>query len=355
MRWFAAILAVLLLVVGALFGVGYFFLPSAMTVERQALIARPRATVYALLDNLRTFSEWSPWSASDPEAVYTFEGESGVGQSAEWVTKGGIGPGSQTIVRSVENQRVETVLDLGQRGAPKMVWAVEKNPAGARVTWAMTSDCSRNPIYVPCRYMNLMTRQMLEADFESGLERLKALAEQLPPVDFEPLEPEFLQAEPMAYAFVENDVTRDATPEGASPEKLAELDATYSTRVRTAIDESLLVVQQRLTDAGAAVSGPPVMVTVSSDSDRLVFRVGYPFTGATPAADPRVAIGQTPSGRALRFVHTGPAQAMRNTYVMIGAYLAAHRIQAAGGPWEIHVQPNGDLAAQKREIYIPIK
>jgi effector-binding domain-containing protein len=158
----------------------------------------------------------------------------------------------------------------------------------------------------------------------------------------------------MDYAYVENDVTRDVAPEGASPEAIADLDATYSARVRTAIDESLAVVEQRLKDSGAVVSGPPVMVTVSSDADRLVFRVGYPFQG-TPAEDPRVVVGHTPQGRALKFVHNGPAQAMRQTYVMIGAYLAAHRIQAAGGPWEIHVRPNGDPAQQRREIYIPIR
>ncbi|MDX2233844.1 MAG: SRPBCC family protein [Hyphomonadaceae bacterium] len=355
MRWFAAILAVFFVILGALFGIGYFLLPSAMTVERHTIVERPRAAVFALLDNLRTFSEWSPWSGADAGVVYTFEGESGVGQSATWETRGGIGPGTQTIVRSVENQRVESVLDLGQRGAPKMVWAVEKAPAGARVTWSMTSDCSRNPVFVPCRYMNLLSRRQLEADFEGGLSRLKGLAEQLPAVDFEPLKPEFLQAEPVAYAFVENDVTRDAAPEGASPEALAERDATYSARVRRAIDESLAVVDARLKDAGATVSGPPVMVTVSSDEDRLVFRVGYPFQGATPAADPRVAIGQTPEGRALKFVHTGPAEAMRTSYMMIGAYLAAHRLQTNGGPWEIHVQTTGEPAAQRREIYIPIR
>lgn len=355
MRWFAAILAVLLVGVGALFGAGYFFLPSAMTVEKSVVVERPRAAVFAILENLDTFTEWTPWTGADPQAIYTVEGEAGVGQTASWVTKGGIGPGAQTIVRLEQNARVESVLDLGQRGAPKLVWSVARDPAGAKVSWSMTSDCTANPVYVPCRYMNLLSRQALEEDFEAGLQRLKALAEQLPPVDFEPLEPQFLQAEPTAYAFVENDVTRDRLPEDASADAIAEGDATYAARVRTAIDESLAVVAQRLKDAGAAVSGPPVMVTMTADEDRLVFRVGYPFTGPTPAADPRVAIGATPEGRALRFVHTGPASAMRQTYVMIGAYLAAHRIQTAGGPWEIHVQPDGDPVRQRREIYIPIR
>ncbi len=356
MRWFAAILGVLLAIAGVLFAVGFFLLPSALKIERGIEVARPRAAVYALLDNLRTFNEWSPWSAADPEAEYTFEGESGVGQTATWLAKsGGIGSGSQTIVRSVENQRVESVVDFGQRGSARMIWVVEKSPAGALVTWSMTSDCTRNPIFVPCRYLNLFSQKAIETDYETGLERLKTLAEQLPAVDFEPLQPEFLSAAPIDYAFVENDVTRDAPAEGASPEMAAELDAVYSRRVSDAIAQSLGVVQTRLTESGATVSGPPVMVTVSADENRMVFRVGYPFQGATPAADPRVAIGHTPTGRALRFVHTGPSQAMRQTYLMIGAYLVAHRIQANGGPWEVHTRPDGDPATQRREIYIPIR
>lgn len=357
MRWLAIVLAVVLAVVAGLFGVGYFFLPSALKVESSITVERPRAAVFAILDNLRTFNEWSPWSAADPEAEYTFEGESGVGQSATWVTKnGGIGSGQQTIVRSVENQRVETEVDFGQRGKAKIAWVLEKNPAGTLVTWSMNADCRRSPMFdVPCRYMNLMSKEAIEADYESGLTRLKALVEQLPAVDFEALQPEYLNAAPMDYAFVENDVTRDMAPEGAAPEAAAEADATYSARVSTAIAESLTVVSSRLAETGATLAGPPVMVTVSADEGRMVFRAGYPFQGGAPGGDPRVALGHTPSGKALKFVHAGPSQTMRQTYLMIGAYLAAHRIQAAGGPWEVHARPTGEPSAQRREIYIPIR
>lgn len=357
MRWLAIVLAVLLVVVGVLFGVGYLFLPSALKVERSIDVARPRAAVFAVLNNLRTFNEWSPWTAADPAADYKFEGESGVGQSATWTaTKGGVGSGTQTIVRSVDNQRVETEVDFGQRGKAKIAWVLEKGPAGTHVTWSMNADCRRSPMYdVPCRYMNVLSRSAIEADYESGLTRLKSLVEQLPAVDFEALEPEYLNAAPQDYAFVENDVTRDSAPEGAAPEAAAEADATYSRRVSTAISESLTVVAARLNETGSAVSGPPVMVTVSADADRMVFRVGYPYSGGSPGGDPRVALGHTPQGRALKFVHTGPSQTMRQTYHMIGAYLVAHRIQTAGGPWEVHVQPTGEPATQRREIYIPIR
>lgn len=358
MRWLAIALAVVLVIAGALVGVGYFVLPSAMRVEHSIEVARPRAAVFAVLDNLRTFNEWSPWSAADPDAVYSFEGsESGVGQSAKWTTKnGGIGSGEQTIVRSVENQRVETEAEFGQRGKAKIAWVLEKRPSGTLVTWSMLNDCRRSPMFdVPCRYMNLFQKRAIDADYESGLTRLKALVEQLPPVDFEALQPEYLNAAPADYAYVENDVTRDVAADGAPPEAAAEADATYSRRVSNAITESLAVVQARLAATGAMISGPPVMVTVSADQNRMVFRVGYPFQNGAPGGDPRVSVGHTPEGRALRFVHVGPFQTMRQTYLMIGAYLTAHRIQPAGGPWEVHVKADGDPAAQRREIYIPVR
>lgn len=357
MRWLAIVVAVLLAVVAGLYGVGYFVLPSALKVERTIAVERPRAAVFGVLNNLRTFNEWSPWSAADPGAIYEFENEPGVGQSAKWTTKnGGIGSGEQTIVRTVDNQRVETEVDFGQRGKAKIAWVLEKAPAGTLVTWSMNSDCRRSPMWdVPCRYMNVMQKGAIEADFESGLTRLKALVEQLPAVDFEALQPEFLNAEAMDYAFVENDVTRDHAPEDAPPEAAADADATYSARVSTAISESLTVVAARLVETGSTVSGPPVMVTVSADQDRMVFRAGYPFQGGSPGGDPRVSLGHTPQGRALKFVHSGPSQTMRQTYLMIGAYLAANRIQAAGGPWEVHTRPTGEPATQRREIYIPIR
>lgn len=356
MRWIALILAVLLAATALLFGGGYLFLPSKMVVSQSVEIARPRAAVFALLDNLHTFNEWSPWSAADPNAVYTFEGESGAGQTAVWETKGGrIGSGRQTIVRSLLNQRVDTLLDLGPRGSTNIAWIVDRQPHGSKVTWRMVSNCTPSPLRVPCRYMNLITRSAIEKDFETGLKRLKALAEELPGVDFEPLQPEFIQARPMSYVFVQNDVLREPPPKDATPEALAQSEELYGQHVATAIAQSLGAAAARIQQAGATLAGPPVMVTVSADEDHLVFRAGYPFTGAPPPEGGGVSVGQTPAGKALKFVHVGSLQAMRQTYVMIGAYLEAHRLQADGGAWEVHVKPDGEPAQQRREIYIPLK
>jgi effector-binding domain-containing protein/uncharacterized protein YndB with AHSA1/START domain len=356
MRWFAIAIAALLALAVVSFGVGYFVLPAKLVVERDVEIARPRAAVFALLDNLNTFNEWSPWFAADPQAAYEIEGDRGVGQTATWVSKTGrIGSGSQKIIRSVANERVVTRMDFGARGSADTVFDIERTPTGSRVTWSFISDCTANPVYVPCRFMNLLTAPAIAQDYESGLERLKGLAEQLPTTDFERLAPEYVQPPAMNYAFVENDVTRDAVTVDATPEAAAALEAAYAKRVQTATSESFAVVEARLASAGAQIAGPRTMVTISTDEARIVFRAGYPFTGAAPEGDPRVAVGKTPSGRALKFVHTGSSSAMAATYQMIGAWLVAHRVQAAGQPWEVYVKPDGDLAQRRAEIFIPIQ
>lgn len=358
MRWIAIAIAVLALLAAVLFGVGYFLLPAKLVVKEEIEITRPRAAVFALVDNLKTFNEWSPWFAADPQASYRFEGESGAGQKAVWESKAGrIGSGSQRIERSVANERVETLLDFGARGSARTIFDIERASAGSKVAWSFVSDCTANPVYVPCRYLNLVTATAIEQDLKSGLQRLKAVAEQLPATDFERLAPEYMQPVAMSYAFVENDVTRDTPPSDAIPVSAGgpDFEAAYAQRVQTATAESFAVVEAKLAEAGARIAGPRIMVTVSADEARIVFRAGYPFTGPAPANDPRVSTGQTPAGRALKFVHTGSSSAMGATYQMIGAWLEAHRMEAAGPPWEVYVQPTGDLAQRRTEIYIPIR
>jgi effector-binding domain-containing protein len=356
MRWFAVVAAVLILLVGGLFGAGYFFLPARSSVTRSVAIERPAATLHAMLDNLRTFNEWSPWYAADPAAEYVIVGDAGVGQKATWRSKiAAVGVGSHRITRSQEPSRVESVIEFSQRGSANLTWTVTPNAGGNghTVEWTMSSTCTDALIRVPCRLINQVTRASIESDLELGLERFKILADQLPAADFAALRPEFLRAAPLEFAFVENDVRReDAAGDDASA--AAARDSAYAQRVATAISQSLVAVETALRDAGATAAGPPILVTLASNRNQISFRVGFPYTGPGPAADPRVATGQTPSGKAMKIEHIGPSQTMSSTYRLIDAYLRAHRLQAAGGPWEVYVDRSSDPAKARTEIYVPL-
>ena len=84
MKWFFGFVLVIALITGALYGVGRFLLPNALSVTRDTTIERPRAAVFAMVNDLQIAKEWSPYYARDPDAEYVFSGEGpGQGQSRD--------------------------------------------------------------------------------------------------------------------------------------------------------------------------------------------------------------------------------------------------------------------------------
>jgi effector-binding domain-containing protein/carbon monoxide dehydrogenase subunit G len=343
MKWFLGLILIVALICAALFGVGYFLLPNSLAVSRSITIARPRATVFAMVNDLHIVKEWSPYYALDPDADYEFSGEdAGAGQSMRWNSKvRQVGAGRMSIVNSVENEEVDTILEFTGRAELNTVMQLQPVEHGAQVTWTVTAECRTGPINVPCRYMNLVMRGMVERDLDSGLARLKTLTEQLPDVDFEGLQPEFVVVEPQNYIF---------SPITTSNQNQADVDRALHLGL-TQVDD--FMNQFQLTKAG-----PQVRVTTNWDQSQgqMSFRVGYPFSGPTPLTVVGVQIGQTPSGRALRVLHEGPRETMRDTYAKIYAFLQAHRINVRqdGLPWEVVLNEDTPNNTQI-EIFVPLE
>jgi len=334
------------LIFGALYGVGYFLLPNTLDVTRTIPIERPRAAIFAMSNDLQIAKEWSPYYARDPDADYAFSGEGpGAGQTMRWASNvRDVGVGRMTIVRSTPNREIETILQLGDRATLNGRMMIEQTADGSSVAWSLSAACREGAINIPCRYMNLVLERSIGKDLDAGLARLKALAEQLPDVDFEGLAPEILPVAPLPYVFVEARTSLNDP---------AELDR--------ALDMGVSQVRDYMTQASLTASGPLVRVTTSWDAaeSRMGFRVGYPFAGPAPLTVVGVQIGETPSGRSLRVLHVGPRATMQDTYMKAYAYLQAHRIaiREGGMPWEI-VLADGeetDPASTRIEIYIPLQ
>ena len=68
MRWFLGLLLVIALVLGAAFAIGTFLLPNSLEVTRTVTVERPRAAVFAMVNDLKIAKEWSPYYARDPDA-----------------------------------------------------------------------------------------------------------------------------------------------------------------------------------------------------------------------------------------------------------------------------------------------
>ncbi len=151
-----------------------FLLPRDVSVSREALINAPPDKVFAYLNDLKKFDEWSPWSKGDPDMKQTYTGPSaGVGQKVAWQSNE-YGSGSQEIVASEPGKLVRTALDFGDQGTADAAFKLEGFDGGTRITWEFHTDLGNNPMG---RWMGLMFETWIGADYEAGLASLKELAE----------------------------------------------------------------------------------------------------------------------------------------------------------------------------------
>ncbi len=349
MRWFLGLILVIAVVTGALYGVGRFLLPNELEVTRSIVVDRPRAAVFAMVNDLRIVKEWSPYYARDPEADYAISDIPGEGQSMRWISQvREVGTGRMSIVGSAENEQVDTILELGDRATlnTRMEFRNTTSETVAKATnvaWRVTAECAEGWVNVPCRYMNLVLRQMVEKDLDSGLRRLKTLTEQLPNVDFEGLNPGFDQYEPQTFVYSVVETVSD---------NQAEVDRAESI--------GLNQVRNFMSEYQLQASGPLVRVVTEYDAaqKRMSFRVGYPFEGPTPLTVVGVQIGQTPSGQAMHVLVEGTRAQVNTVYQQMYAYMQAHRIpmREDGRPWEIvHQQGAADGSVPTRiEIFMPL-
>jgi len=345
MRWFLGLLLVIALVCGALYGVGQFLLPNALAVTRTIVVNRPRAAVFAMSNDLRIAKEWSPLYAQDPDADYAFGGDGpGAGQSMRWASNNReIGSGRMSIVNSAENQSIDSILEVSNRATLNSHMELRPGAGSTAIAWSMSAECGSGPVNVPCRYMNLVMRPMIERRMDAGLRRLKTLAEQLPNVDFEHLNPQFDRYEPQTFVYSTVDTSTNDQAQVDAAESLA-----------------LTQVRQFMSQYNLTPSAPLMRVVTDYDvaHARMSFRVGYPFSDRAPSTVVGVQIGQTPSGEAMHVMVRGSREQVRNTYGQMYAYLQAHRIamREGGKPWEVvHEAGSTDGATPTQiEIFVPL-
>jgi hypothetical protein len=163
------ILLILLVVIGLL-------LPSSARVERSILINAQTSEIFPHLNSMRAFHAWSPWSDIDPDTHYEFQGpEQGIGSRMTWESGNDqVGQGSQEIIDSVPNQRVEMQLQFGDEGGSKATFLLEPEGTATRVRWQFSTAFGWDLFG---RYVGLMLDSMIGASYNKGLRDLKTKIE----------------------------------------------------------------------------------------------------------------------------------------------------------------------------------
>ena len=161
-------IVLLVLVVG-------FFIPSAFSVQRSAVINAPPKKIFDYVVEPKKWAQWSAWSRRDPEMKVTYSGPPfGMGAKWSWVSKSE-GTGTMEFTRIEPDKVVEYALyfpDYGMRSTGALRLEPEGN--ATKITWTNTGDVGGNPLK---HYFTLMMDRWVGPDFEAGLANLKALAE----------------------------------------------------------------------------------------------------------------------------------------------------------------------------------
>lgn len=150
--------------------------PSAFAFERSRDIAAPPEVVFALVNDLHRWPDWSPWDKMDPQQTRTFEGaEMGKGAIFSWKGNDQVGEGRMTITESRPNEFVGIALEFLKPWEAKNDVSFRLAPAdgGTKVVWTLAGT---NDFMGKAFSMFVDVEAMVGKDFEAGLASLGDLA-----------------------------------------------------------------------------------------------------------------------------------------------------------------------------------
>ena len=316
-----------------------FALPRTHVVEVSIEIDAHPATVFALVNDLRRFADWSPWTETDPNARVLFSGPPrGEGSMMTW-DGAIIGSGGQLITESVPYEHVEMAMNPGESGEARAWFDLTPGVGTTLVRWSFEADYGMN---IVGRYFASMLGGIVARDYHEGLLSLKELAEGLPTADFSDIEIEHIVVEAMQIAYLPTTARSD-------PAAISEALGKAYFQILSFIDRN------NLSDAGA-----PLSIMRNFVGAELRFDAAIPVRGVnetTPRDGNGVKVGQTYAGPVIRVRHVGSYKGLTATHRKVSAYLAAFDIARAGAAWESYVSDPGKVAEADllTYVYYPIK
>lgn len=151
--------------------------PDHFQVTRNAVIKAPAPKIFALIDDLRSFNNWSPFEKKDPSAKGQYSGAaSGVGAAYSWQGRK-VGAGRMEITASQAPHKLTMRLDFTKPFKAQNTAEFTLLPHGDALT--VVSWTLRGPSPYLAKVMGVVIDMdnMIGKDFEVGLANLKALTE----------------------------------------------------------------------------------------------------------------------------------------------------------------------------------
>ena len=150
--------------------------PDHFRIERNAHVAAPPATVFALINDLHRFDTWNPFrSEPAPGVTKSWDGPN-EGPGASFSYAGGeSGDGRLTILESQPGERVVIKLEFFKpfEATNQAIFTLTPENGGTRVSWAMEGE---NTLMGKVMSLVVNMDTMLGKNFEQGLANMDAIA-----------------------------------------------------------------------------------------------------------------------------------------------------------------------------------
>lgn len=153
--------------------------PDSFRIERSLRVTAPADEVFAQVNDLHNWEQWSPWTKRDPDMSKTYEGSAaGVGAVYRWSGNKEVGKGSNTIVESRPGELIRMQLEFLQpfQASNEVLFRFVPEGQSTRVSWSMSG---RNNFISKAVHLVMNMDKMCGGDFELGLAQLKAISEAL--------------------------------------------------------------------------------------------------------------------------------------------------------------------------------
>ncbi|WP_313914983.1 SRPBCC family protein [Tahibacter sp.] len=153
------------------------FRPDSFRIERRIRIGAAPDTIFALIDDFRRWTAWSPWENRDPALKRDYSGPaSGRDSAYAWEGNSKVGKGRMQIVESTPYSRIRIQLDFLKpfEAHNTAEFALQPDGDSTDVVWAMYGP---QPYLSKLMGLVVSMDTLVGKDFESGLANLKARAE----------------------------------------------------------------------------------------------------------------------------------------------------------------------------------
>lgn len=167
---------IIFLILLAVLVIAFMFIsPRNMNIEVSQKIDAPQRLVYNMVNDLKTWEEWSPMTSLDPDVMNTFS-EKTQGEGATWTWSGNenVGEGTRKITKSVMPDSVITSVEFGGMETLSNEHFTF-TPSGNKTLVTWTFNGGDTPFAF--RPFNILSRGGLKTTLKNGLDKLKSLAE----------------------------------------------------------------------------------------------------------------------------------------------------------------------------------